>query len=121
MKKFSTLFLSVCALLSAGAAERSRGQVYVDLDASHISATAGSALAVWSNDGTMGDFKPFGAGPTYQVRGTVPVVRFDGTAANCMTNCVKGEVPAALLGNNPWTMEAWIFCEALTGTHTYLS
>ncbi len=115
--------LACLGLTWAGvAANRTAGNVLVDVNAASImGVAAGGAIATLPNAGTMKDFKAFGTGPTYQLRGSVPVLRFDGTAANCMTNCVKGEVPAVLLGNNPWTMEAWIFCEALTGTHTYLS
>ena len=121
MKQLGVMLAACAAGGMLWAAPRHAGNLLVDLDASTLAAAAGDTVATWPNAGTMGDFKAFGTGPTYAVRDGVSVVRFDGSAANCMTNCVAGEVPSVLLGNNPWTMEAWVFCEQLTGTHTYLS
>lgn len=107
-----TGMLSLCAAALAAAELQTAGEMLIDLDAARFEGLeVGANVLEWPNAGSEPDFAHLNthnteARPTYQIRNGAPAVRFAGSSTGSMTNGVP--TPAAITGNQAWSMEAWI-------------
>ncbi len=114
MKQSCLLCAGAAALgtLTAVADLAKAGTVFVDLDAARLTdVQEGGPVATWPNAGSEPDFvwvqtQDNAVNPTREKRGDAWAVRFAGSSTGGMTN--HSPLPAALTGNQAWTIEGWI-------------